>query len=682
MIISIGDFSGMMPIREPILLPDPYAQYSRNTWLYKGGIRGFRLSQPVFTLQRPATSTQVYRIVLDDANPADYSPAGSLWLEFPDDFFSVLRNPTVGDQFNRYYFFPSQDFVADNGPWMNVPFYAPFANIQAGGPYYVLGIPAPNNAPLVTAPPVQTTKNVTAISAIGSSTLTLNNTTNVVVGMTPTDLTNVNVSLGTSTVQAVVGNVVTITGVVSGAAVAANDQINFLDLQETRAYVYTYISAYSEEGPPSPPTVVAGGASGVWNITVYSPSSADMLNRNITGINIYRTVTDSSGNATFFQVNTSPLPFNINTPNATIGYIDAQSDNQIANNLALYTTLFTGPPPGLQGVVMMANGIMAGWTNDREIWFSAAYYPHAWPDTYALTVDFPIVGMAAIGTSLNIITEGQPFIATGLTPDTMTIGKVTANEPGISRGSIFPAGEGVYYASPNGLILLNTTGTINTTQSLMEREFWATLQPEQWACGRVAMTYMAVIKNYTPVTDADFNGLIIDHLEKNVPFSYFRASVAPATNLYWDQTSGQMFYISQGVVRWANPPSGGDLLPWEWISRIFRMPKPMQIKAFKVSFTVPPEVTITPPTAATRNNDQNQVFDPTSQYLIVRVYRGVNSTIENAPNPVVVREVVRSEEEILIPGGFKDEFWTFEMEGQVNVILFKAASSVKELQKG
>jgi hypothetical protein len=605
MILSLADFSGMMPIREPILLPDSYAQYSRNTWLYKGGIRGFRISQQVFTLVRPNTSKQVYRIPLNDANPADF--INSLWLEFPDEYFKVLRNPTVGDQYNRYYFFPSSSFVDDGGGWPSVPSYAPLSNIQAGRPYYILGIPTPDNAPLVSPAPL----------------------------------------------------------------VAPNPL-------EYRSYVYTYVSAYGEEGPPSPSTTNSGDPINPWTITVYSPSNVNLTNRNLASIRLYRTVTDSSGNAQFFQVDTIP----ITTPGASIVYIDNFAANQITNNVILPSVYYTGPPVGLQGVVMMANGIMAGWTNDREVWFSGAYVPHAWPATYALTVDFPIVGMAAIGNSLNIITEGQPFIASGMTPDTMTIGKVTANEPGISRGSIFPAGEGVYYASPNGLILLNTSGTINTTQNLMEREFWDSLQPELWACGRTAMSYFAFVKGYIPTAADDTNGLVIDHLEKNVPFSHIRTSLNPVVNLYWDEISGQLFYISQGVVRWINPPDGGFLLPWLWISRIFRMPKPIQFKVFKVSFTIPSELTIPPPTAASRNNDQAQVFDSTKQYLIARVYRGVNSIQENTPDPVVVREIIQSDEILTIPGGFKDDFWSFEFEGQVNVNSIKVASSVKELQKG
>ena len=39
----------------------------------------------------------------------------SLWLEFPDPFMSVIRNPTVGDTHDRYYFFPSDEYKSTAG---------------------------------------------------------------------------------------------------------------------------------------------------------------------------------------------------------------------------------------------------------------------------------------------------------------------------------------------------------------------------------------------------------------------------------------------------------------------------------------------------------------------------------------------------------------------------------------
>lgn len=918
--LGIADFSGMMPLRDPVLLQDNYSQFSQNTWLYKGAMRGYRVSPHVYNLVRPLTSKQVYRIPLN-SNLTDW--ANSLWLEFPDQYMKVIRGPVVGDQFDRYYFFPSSSFVNDPGwpdSFFAAPFYAPLANIIAGGPYYILGIPLPGNAPLVSAAPTDevltasadtpagnsilhfastdslgtgmeildltattlnlntnavtpagdnvldfaattgvtvgmtvldttntdTTTTATASTPAGGTVLSLTSTAGITVGMQVTDTTVTNFTIAANGFVTMNGTAVgmssltgitvgltiadlttpgafaggtTVTGInpgpssityspkspmgssgttdsiqftnpnqipagtkvqwvsstqvglsnpttgagvldgdtiqfTSGGAIPANttvewvtstqvaltqntinggvlsgdqiqftssnaivagttssavtpttvsmsipavaggvitgDQIQFTTFAEYRSYLYTYISAYGEEGPPSPATVAGGGPTGTWVITVYSPSSAQLLNRNLTTIRLYRTVTDSAGNATYFQIADIP----ITTAGAAIVYNDSFLDTAITNNIVLPSDILTGPPAGLDAVIMMANGMMAGFTNKREIWFSEAYLPHAWPATWALTVDYPVVGMAAIGSMANILTEGQPFIAAGTTPSTVTMGKITANEPCISRGSIFPAGEGVYYASPNGLILLNTAGTINTTQFSMEKEYWESLLPEKWAGGRVGLSYTAFIKGSTSTSGADpltggtnINGVVLDHLEKNVPLSLTQGLVEPGEtmeNLFWDEWSGQIFMVHGGTpgvgVRWWLPPANynnikpyGTLFPWIWKSKKFRLPFPAKFKAFKINFEVPEEITITPPSAATRNNDQNQVFNPLTQYLILRVFADGKQ--------IVVREVIKDNEVILIPFDDKATYWEVQCESQCYVYLFKMAGSVKELRK-
>ena len=174
-------------------------------------------------------------------------------------------------------------------------------------------------------------------------------------------------------------------------------------------------------------------ALGTWVVVIPKPPVGYNTNTpfNPGHYRLYRTVTDSQGNATYYQVTEVPI-----NPAGPVTIHDSATDAVITANLVLNTIGYAPPPADLQGVVMMANGIAAGFSNEREVWFSAGYLPHAWPPQYALTVDYPIVGLTANGSSLNIVTEGSPFIATGVTPDTMTIGKITANEPCISLGSV------------------------------------------------------------------------------------------------------------------------------------------------------------------------------------------------------------------------------------------------------
>jgi hypothetical protein len=756
----IADFAGMLPIRDPILLPDNNAQLAENCWLYRGQIRGFRAAAAV-TQAAYADTQQIYRIPRNTDNPPDFSSVGSLWLEFPDPYMATIRNPTVGDTFDRYYFFPSDQYnsAGDNPSWPVVssgPVYNTLARLESGSPMYTLGIAAPTVPPTVTPPPSYIVLNTNAATAVGATVLffAAGTIASVLVGMYAIDLTdhrltanttlgsatgttvlnfsstagvlpgmsikctnnpavvfpgsqvasvtsttvtvnynlvgavnagdtfqfdNVNQILTSTTVTAVnngAGQVTLSNGVVQ-AGVQAGDTIQFLtSLPETRAYVYTMISDFSEESQPSPATVASGDGTGTWVIVIPAPPAGYNTNTpfNPGHYRLYRTVTDSSGNATYYQVTEVPI-----NPVGTVTIHDSATDAVITANLVLNTIGYAPPPAGLQGVVMMANGIAAGFTNSREVWFSAAYLPHAWPPQYALTVDYPIVGLTANGSSLNIVTEGSPFIATGVTPDTMTIGKITANEPCISRGSVVSSGEGAYYASPNGIQLLNSGGTTNVTEQIYEKEFHYSLLPPQWSSARYGSSYATFIKG-SPIPSADpqldatgYTGFVMDSGDTNTPFTYLRG-IANVINSYSDELSGQIFILDVGgaVMQW-NPPIGNPgattLRNWQWKTKKFRFTAPQQFKAFMILFEVPPEITIT---LGVRNTDQAQVFDPTTQYLIIRVYAD--------GNPIVVREIQKSGEVLLIPGDFKAELWEFQFEGQIGMRFFKVASSVKELK--
>lgn len=585
----------MVPLRDSSLLDDGYAQFSVNTFLYRGTVRGFRSSASVYTLQLAGTM-QVYRIPADINVKQNF--ATSYWFEFADQYLTAIRSPVVEDQFQRYYFFPSS----------GSPYFNTLANLIASAPKtgapgdgaavpgWLLGIPAPETAPGVVPAP------------------------------------------GTD---------------------------------EARTYVYTWLNQFSEEGPNSPPTLVAEGAAiGTYEITVTPPPPADQLNRDLTSLNIYRTVTDSSGNTSFYLV--------INLPIATTTYADNFTDAEITNNIVLPSSQYTIPPADLQGVVMMANGIMAGWSNKKEIWFSDAYTPHSWPVAYSITVPYPIVGLAAVGSSLVILTEGPPSIATGITPSTMSVGGLEANEPCISRGSIVAAGEGVYYASPNGLILANPSGTSNVSLYILQKEDWINLNPYTFAAGKYSMAYVAVNK----ASALPNNGVILDHgafslatylpAKQNTPFS-FLSLPGPIENMYNDELSGQLFFLtSTNVFEW-NPETANALLPYVWRSKDYRLTYPQNLVAGKIAFNIPPTVNIPVPQATTRNLSQTQVFNPATQYLLLRVFAdGVQ---------VMVREIQVSNELIMLPSGFKSLYWSFQIEGIVEVRFMQFATSVRELAK-
>jgi hypothetical protein len=583
-VTAITNFAGMIPIKDRSLLPDNAAAYCRDVWLYKGTLQGLNQKNPVYTAQDPSIQS-VYRIPIGDA-PEPNFPA-SLWLEFEDPFMSVARAPMAEDQYNRYYFFSSQD----NTP----PTYNPLARIKAGNNPYILGVPAPGTAP---------------------------------------DVTN---SGGTQTAQ------------------------------EVRAYVYTWSTEFDEEGPPSPPTTVEGTLDGVWRVRVYQPQPSDNLHRSLKWVNIYRTVTDATGTATYYRLAQLPLSQvwfrdNFNDGDASAGLV--------LPSLGLGGGPWTAPPADLQGVVVMANGILAGFSNDKEIWFCEAYAPHAWPSGYALTVDSPIVALAAVGSSLVVLTESTPWMATGVTPGTMTIGKITSKEPCISRGSVMAVGEGVYYASPNGLILVNMMGTMNVTQAFMSKKDWTAVNPYNLHASKYATAYVA----FTPDTEQVETGFIIDVLNPNVAFSWLSFKQGMVTNVYSDEFSGSTFILCNGEVFEWNSGDETAQVPYVWKSKQFMFPYAQDYVGGKIYFEIPDSLNISPkPSGATRNTDQNQSFNPNNQYLLLRAYADERL--------VMVREIQTNGEQFLLPSGFKATYWQFELEGQVNVKNLQLATSIKELQQ-
>jgi hypothetical protein len=160
----------------------------------------------------------------------------------------------------------------------------------------------------------------------------------------------------------------------------------------TRAYVYTWVSAYGEEGPPSEPTTVTGQVDDTWAITLTAAAGSDLGDdgddRYLTLVRIYRTVTSSAGVATYFFVAEQAI--------SDTTYDDSASDATVAANDQLESTNWTAPPSDLQGFIRMPNGIVASW-RESEIWFSEPYRPHAWPAAYVVTVDYPVVGLGVTG---------------------------------------------------------------------------------------------------------------------------------------------------------------------------------------------------------------------------------------------------------------------------------------------
>lgn len=444
---------------------------------------------------------------------------------------------------------------------------------------------------------------------------------------------------------------------------------------EARSYVYTWVSAYGEEGPPSPPTtLLTGKIDSTFNIGMTAPLSGDTTNRNLTRVRIYRTITTSAGTAAFFFVAEQAI--------TTLTYADVITDVVASANNILSSTGYTSPPSDLAGMLSMPNGMIAGWRGN-EIWFCEPYLPHAWPVAYTLSVDFLIVGLGVVGQTLVVLTEGYPYAASGINPSSMALSKIATHEPCMSRGSIVPTASGVLYASPNGLVIAAFGVVENASVNLVTKDKWQTLLgvntiraaqlgTNYYCFGSVVpgcfepTAFDVGSFEETDFTDA-FTGALISLLDQRVAWTTTTTD-EPISSIYTDEWSGEVLLCRGGQVFWFDISSEDRDRSYLWRSKIFQTPDLRNMAAAKVWFSTNE---FTPAQNPVRNVDPDMTLGA-GMYGILRLY---------ADGVLRMSREIRSSGELLRePTGYKGAYWQFELECQgIQVNSLEVATTVKEL---
>lgn len=234
--------------------------------------------------------------------------------------------------------------------------------------------------------------------------------------------------------------------------------------KETRAYVYTYVNIYGEEGPPSAPTTVTTSPIVDVNYTVTLDGTSGYAP--IKEIRGYRTPTGSTI-ADYFYVGSVTV---LGSNPGTFSGLDGVKAEQL--NEALSSTNFYAPPSGLVGLMALPNGILCAWKGN-ELWFSEAYKPWAWPPQYVKPLPATIVGGIVHGSGAVVTTVKHPYIVSGVSPDSMTTTKLNVDQAGVSKWSIAVVDGAVMYASNDGLVTITGgTATLAPSQRFFTREVW------------------------------------------------------------------------------------------------------------------------------------------------------------------------------------------------------------------
>lgn len=318
---------------------------------------------------------------------------------------------------------------------------------------------------------------------------------------------------------------------------------------ESRSYVFTWVNKESgfefESGPSAASEIVDVHVGQEVTISGFSTIASGYT---ATHKRLYRTV---SGVFLFVE----ELPY------SQTSYTDTKIADELAEELPSLT--WSPPPADLKGLINLPNGMMAGFIG-RDVYFCEAYRPHAWPLNYVQTMDFPVVGLGRMDTTLAVLTTGTPYFIQGSSPDSTVVVKSDLEQACASKRSIVSTNGVVVYASPDGLIMLTPGGSQMVTEKYFNRAQWqAYFNPASINAYSHDMKYIAFYDNGTTQ-----GGFIYDFKSQQ-----FILHNLYATAGYSDLQRDQLFVVSSNrlLKKWEQ----GSALTYTWKSKKFTMPYPI-----------------------------------------------------------------------------------------------------------
>jgi hypothetical protein len=337
---------------------------------------------------------------------------------------------------------------------------------------------------------------------------------------------------------------------------------------ETRSYVYTFVTAYLEEGPPSNPTTYTAYANSTsWNLSNGSTTWTGGSSVNVAYVNIYRTVPNSTNPAFFFVAQ---------VPIATwVGDSGTYSDTSSNVNVALNNTLdFVDnfpPPANMTGMALMPGGFLLGFQG-RNLLMTEPYLPWAWNPTYNLATEFEIVGIVVWSQTAIICTTSNLYLGSGSTPEAFTLQKLDGVTPCLSRRGIVSTVSGAYFPTVDGLAMFNVSGLNTITQPILTKEEWATFSPTTFIAAQLGLQYIA--------WSSTLDGLQINPTETSAEMATITA-FDNVTAVETDRYTGNPYFVSNNVAyQW--DPVGAQRLNWHWVSKQVQFPKFVNLGAFKI----------------------------------------------------------------------------------------------------
>jgi hypothetical protein len=566
MMLRTSGFGGENRALHPYLLPDHIGTQSANQKPGRGDLRPWK--SPLAVASVPAGRQTIHRMGRDVASDTSY------WLSWTSAVHVVVA-PNAADTAERTYYTGS-----GTPKWTNTTLAISSAPYPTA--YRELGVPAPSTTPLLAATAAAAvtagalvvdarytiaTEGTTDWLAIGAERPTvgagsfvvgkaytirvLGSTDFTAIGAAANTVgtsfaaTSIGTGSGTATQNSLTGEVFTATGAGSGSGTA----IEKTDIIETRFYVYTCVTDLGEESAPSPVSAMLNCKSNdvVTISNLDEPSGTYGVNR----FRIYRTQSTSTGADFYFLREIASTQISTTDDGRTLGEV-------------LPTTTWLMPPTGLSFLTGLWNGMMAG-IDGRSVRFCEAYTYYAWPIAYEiLPSNAQPVALATFGQTLVMLTNGNPSLITGSTPDAMDEMPMEFYQACIASASAVGVGHGVVWASPDGLCYVGSGGPKLLTDGVMTRDDWQAINPSSIKGAVYERRYFGFFTQ-----DGVRKAFIYDF--SNPHGMYFLDFGADA--LFMDDLNDTLFVLDGvSIKKW----DAGTPLSVTFKSKLFKMPKPTQ----------------------------------------------------------------------------------------------------------
>lgn len=432
----------------------------------------------------------------------------------------------------------------------------------------------------------------------------------------------------------------------AAAPTAAKDVGTWTGDVVTHFYVYTYVNDWGWESAPSPVSTQIDRESDA-TVSLSGFSTPPAGNYQINKIRVYRTQTGSSGATEFFFLR-----------EIAIGTSTTTDDNRTLGEV-LETTTWLPPPADLSFLTPMWNGMLAG-ISGNAVRFCEAYVGYAWPVAYdVLPPDSKPVALGTFGQNLLVLTTGNPLLVVGTGPDALDQVPVEFAQACLAPESVVSMGNGVAWASSDGLCWYGTNGPEIITAKAIGRDEWQAMRPETIIGRNYEGLYVG---SYEPVSGQPRKMFMIAPGSPDGVFFLDKGYEA----MHFDKLLDQLFVLDgTDIQKW----DSGTTMTASATSKEFLHTQPVTFAmAQVVADTYPVTVRIT----------AKGLSADTVTTLLTKGVPGVDSP---AAGEVRYTKSVANRKNFKLPTGFKAYDWQLSMSTQYPVQGVAVASTIEEIKQ-